>query len=572
MMDKSLWALWGMLMLMPWPAFATEVPLIGAYPTTQDIDNASEAIDCRTPNRYQTVRVQHASAGDVTITVNPSILEGTSAGQRCTICGAHASNTVTLQDNLGVDLSVDGSSIIFVDDSSVAQVCADFVWTGSVWRQLGGAATGADDQTAAEVPFTPAGSVGASDVQAAIEEVAAEGVTFLSHATSCPDNITTATLGDTCLDLDESGTEPGRQKLWTCTLPGNDVGAGSASFCDEPGNWTGGTALALDGDQTLTYLLSDGSKVIRYCNDTDYDSATFCHEWTIDPVSGPSYSGVCGFSTPGDPTTPLPCDTEISVASGKDWALSYAGDPILQMAAGSNDVRPTTDGWLSPRSGTAAPDSADCNAAGEAGRVYIETDQADGQQIWVCDGSGWRQQGLIEDEEWFDAAGCNNATAGHIWDAPTSNAPNPVCEGTNFRKAVLEFDATTDESIYFKFRLPAGYNATLGMDFIIRWKAAATSAETTWCVELARVAVGSTSDPSLPGQAAGNCEADTAQGTTLQENEVTIAGVTCTSCVAGDLVYGRLSRDADQTLGAGNDDMSGDALLIGWTRIMRRAK
>jgi hypothetical protein len=44
---------------------------------------------------------------------------------------------------------------------------------GGSWVSLGGAG-GTDDQIAAEVPFTPAGGVAATDVQAAIEEVDAE--------------------------------------------------------------------------------------------------------------------------------------------------------------------------------------------------------------------------------------------------------------------------------------------------------------------------------------------------------------------------------------------------------------
>lgn len=49
-------------------------------------------------------------------------------------------------------------------------------WLGctatDTWTVLGG--TGTDDQTAAEVPFTPAGGIAANQVQAAIEEVDAE--------------------------------------------------------------------------------------------------------------------------------------------------------------------------------------------------------------------------------------------------------------------------------------------------------------------------------------------------------------------------------------------------------------
>lgn len=178
----------------------------------------------------------------------------------------------------------------------------------------------------------------------------------------------------------------------------------------------------------------------------------------------------------------------------------------------------------------------------------------------------------VVDEDWFDAAGCDNVTAGHIWDTPTTNAPAPTCDTgeSNLPKGYLAFDATTDEAIRFKFRLPTGF--TGGIDFTLRWKAAATTGDTTWCVQLVRQPLSGAVNPTLPAQGAGNCVSDAADATTLEENEATITGVTCTSCVAGDMVYGRLSRDADQgALGAGTDDMANDAFLLGWTRKIRRA-
>jgi hypothetical protein len=57
-------------------------------------------------------------------------------------------------------------------------------WDGDSWVEVGGTgAGGSDDQTAAEVPFTPAGTIAATDVQAAIEEVASEAATNLSNHT-----------------------------------------------------------------------------------------------------------------------------------------------------------------------------------------------------------------------------------------------------------------------------------------------------------------------------------------------------------------------------------------------------
>lgn len=45
------------------------------------------------------------------------------------------------------------------------------------------------------------------------------------------------------------------------------------------------------------------------------------------------------------------------------------------------------------RGGTGAPTAGDCDASGEARRVWIQTDAADAQMLWLCKGaSGWKQQ------------------------------------------------------------------------------------------------------------------------------------------------------------------------------------
>lgn len=175
------------------------------------------------------------------------------------------------------------------------------------------------------------------------------------------------------------------------------------------------------------------------------------------------------------------------------------------------------------------------------------------------------------DEDWFDAAGCQNVTAGHIWDTPTTDVPTPTCDSAG-PGAYLAFNDTTDQSIRFKFRLPTGFTGAI--DWIFRWKSVAISPGTVgWCVQLGRSPLGSGSFGALPAKGAGNCVSDTAAGSTLQENEATINGVTCGAaggCTAGDLIYGAISRNASAT--AVPDSMSGNALLIGWTRRVRSAK
>jgi hypothetical protein len=169
-------------------------------------------------------------------------------------------------------------------------------------------------------------------------------------------------------------------------------------------------------------------------------------------------------------------------------------------------------------------------------------------------------------ETWYDVAGCNNTSAGHVWNVPTTNAPTATCDtGSNTQKGYLAFNDTTDQSIQGSFVLPTGFTGAI--DIMFKWKAAATTGAVGWCMQLIRVADATTSDQAFPAQAAGNCTSDTAKGTTLQENDATITGVTCTNCAASDNVYWRLSRDADG--GAVTDSMTGDGLLLKWGKRVR---
>lgn len=83
-----------------------------------------------------------------------------------------------------------GSSGLIVYDDGVAvgagnKVSYDggdpvTIVSGIIHVPVGSAGPGSDDQTAAEVPFTPAGTIAATNVQAAIEEVAAEASSALA--------------------------------------------------------------------------------------------------------------------------------------------------------------------------------------------------------------------------------------------------------------------------------------------------------------------------------------------------------------------------------------------------------
>lgn len=175
----------------------------------------------------------------------------------------------------------------------------------------------------------------------------------------------------------------------------------------------------------------------------------------------------------------------------------------------------------------------------------------------------------IQDETWWDVAGCQNTTATLVWNVPTANAPTAICDtGANTQKAYASFDPSTDQSFEMDWILPIGF--TGGIDIKFRWKSTGTSGAAGWCAQLVRVPIGSTSDPAYPAQSTSNCVANTAMGTTLWENQGTITNVTCTNCQAGDHVFVRISRDANGS--AVTDDLTSAGLLMKVGRVWRIVK
>lgn len=278
-------------------------------------------------------------------------------------------------------------------------------------------------------------------------------------------------------------------------------------------------------------------------------------------------------------------------AGGGGWPSDTSSKSITTATGAANKIcilNNTGDGtcfWTDPTSGPQIQQVCSgvlngCNYSQQlAAGKYKEITNASGTSIWrVTESTGAMTNTTLDatatgntitllDERHFPVATCQNATASANFDIPTTNAPTATCDtGTNTQKAYLAFNDTTDQSFQDHIILPVGF---VSMDAHLRWKAAATTGAVGWCVQLIRVPDGATSDPAYPAQAAGNCVSDTAKGTTLQENAATIPGVTCTSCVAGDHVYVRVSRDAGGS--AVTDSMTGDGLLLTYGKTIKVA-
>lgn len=143
---------------------------------------------------------------------------------------------------------------------------------------------------------------------------------------------------------------------------------------------------------------------------------------------------------------------------------------------------------------------------------------------------------------------------------PASNAPAfKAVAGTNFPVASLAFDASTEETCYFRF---TGVSYASGdLTVRIRWYAdTATSGGVTWGVSLAAITPNTDSqDIETKAFATEQTVDDTHLGTTgqrLHEAPLTLSNLD--SLTAMDDVTIRLARKVANA----NDTMTGDALVV----------
>lgn len=185
----------------------------------------------------------------------------------------------------------------------------------------------------------------------------------------------------------------------------------------------------------------------------------------------------------------------------------------------------------------------------------------------TIDTAGTGNSFTIPVRKYIPAAGCNNATAGSVWNLPTANAPAAACiTGTNTQKGVLDFDQTTDESAQIEILLPSTWTGAI--DANVLWLSGTTTGSVAWCIQLISSADAETDDPAYPAQATGNCVSDAAKGTANQLNVAALTGITATGVAAGELLHIQISRDPNET-STRTDDHAADARLVGVELIYR---
>lgn len=165
---------------------------------------------------------------------------------------------------------------------------------------------------------------------------------------------------------------------------------------------------------------------------------------------------------------------------------------------------------------------------------------------------------------WFPGAGCNNTTAGSVWDLPTSNPAVPACvTGTNTQKGVLDFaDGANALSAQLTYKLPSTWTGTV--DANIKWFSATTTGDVVWQLATICVADAETDDPAFN---TASTVTDTAKGTTNQTNDAAITTVTVTGCAAGELMHLKITRDPAHA----SDTHAATARLVGVELVIREA-
>ncbi|KKM20336.1 hypothetical protein LCGC14_1646530, partial [marine sediment metagenome] len=147
----------------------------------------------------------------------------------------------------------------------------------------------------------------------------------------------------------------------------------------------------------------------------------------------------------------------------------------------------------------------------------------------------------------------------------TRPAANPPGEGTEDSFQTHDFNASTDESVYFHLELPHDYadagTVHVHFDFFVD-TAPASAKSVVWGVEYKKQSIGDNFDFGA-GTTIGYTQISITTGTPANDKKVhqsAEVNLTVTGFVAGDYILLRLFRDADGT--GGTDDFAADARVL----------
>ncbi len=258
-------------------------------------------------------------------------------------------------------------------------------------------------------------------------------------------------------------------------------------------------------------------------------------------------------ATPGGPAPAVSWDASTFVNNVTLWDGANASRTLTINLSGTDPVFTFTSNTVNLSTG----------ALQVGGVAVLTADSSATLTNKTLDAEGTGNVITLPKRIWLPAAGCNNATAGSIWDLPSSNPAVAACvTGTNTQKGVLNFADASNLSAQITWKLPSTWTGT--MDANIKWYTSATSGDVVWQLATICVADAETDDPAFNS---ASTVTDTAKGTTLQTNDASITTVTVTGCAAGELMHVKIQRDSAHA----SDTLAATASLIGVELVVREA-
>jgi hypothetical protein len=172
----------------------------------------------------------------------------------------------------------------------------------------------------------------------------------------------------------------------------------------------------------------------------------------------------------------------------------------------------------------------------------------------------------LTEKIWFPAAVCEASPSAYValFNQPTTPAHGvPTCNiGTNTVQATLDFADSSSLSTQLIWHIPSDW--TSAVDARIYWYTSVTTGNVVWQLATICISDAETGDPAFN---TASTVTDAAKGTTLQWNLASLTTVTVTGCVAGEMMFLRVLRDAAHA----SDTLAGTAKFLGLELTYRRA-
>jgi len=192
---------------------------------------------------------------------------------------------------------------------------------------------------------------------------------------------------------------------------------------------------------------------------------------------------------------------------------------------------------------------------------------ADVAGVFKSDGAG--NLSIVPTVQLFSLEGvCQGTTASFPFDTEATNDPAPACiTGTNVKnRAVLDFDAATDEEVFASFWLPSDWTGAIDLKVEAQANEAST-ASARLGIDTNCIAASEAYDAPL-----GNTTtwAWTGDGTANHRIISTKTGIATPGCAVDERLFFRFYRDADGT--SGTDDLAVDLRVIAVRFTTRRTQ